>query len=131
MNQLIEDAVAELSDASCSTARDKAVDAIMSRADVLRMKDMIRFNGGVVMKQLLDAYSVTDAGPATDVTQTIPKSDTSWVKDVRKQIESWGLSENQTQQRVFVFDAQNQMVRWPPDRAPMPHSRHLALQLAP
>ena len=55
VNQHIEDAVAELSDASCSTARDKAVDAIMSRADVLRMKDMIRFNGGVVMKQLLDA----------------------------------------------------------------------------
>lgn len=75
------------------------------------------------LKQLLDAYSETDAGPAADVTQTIPKSDTSWVKDVRKQIESWGLSESQTQQRVFVFDAQSQMVRWPPDRAPMPASR--------
>ncbi|CAE7569403.1 Ankrd7 [Symbiodinium sp. CCMP2456] len=75
------------------------------------------------LKQLLDAYSETDAGPAADVTQTIPKSDTSWVKDVRKQIESWGLSESQTHQRVFVFDAQNQMVRWPPDRSPMPQSR--------
>lgn len=55
MNQLIEDAVAELSDAGCDTARDKAVDAVMGRADVLRMKDMIRFNAGVVMKQLRDA----------------------------------------------------------------------------
>ncbi|CAE7248966.1 ADS3 [Symbiodinium sp. CCMP2592] len=53
VNELIEGSIAELSDDADATARDKAVEAVMARADVLRMKDMIRYNGGLVMKRLL------------------------------------------------------------------------------